>query len=239
MRSSWESIARKRSFASFAASASALAASAWMRRIRSSASRWRIAFCASSFAFKAAKSPRLAEQIDKDIHFGAKHQRVDRFRQVVDGSDVIGKHGVLFLKVMRREKNDRDMLCASALLNQAGELNAAELRHLNIEDNGRELLTHQGEKCLAAALSLGDRVVSPLENAFKRKEITWIVIDNEDRRRRRGVGTSGVCVTDSRVRVLRVGAVEKDFAPPCGDVISRSSRDALRMSSIPTMNDVC
>lgn len=139
------------------------------------------------FRIQGGQSPCLAKQIDEDVHFGAKHQGVNRFSQVVDCSDVIGKDGVLFLKVMRGEKNDRDMLCAPALLNQAGKLNAAKLRHLHIEDYGRKFLTHQGEKCLPAALSLGDGVVSPLENALERKEISWIVIDNEDRRRRRGV----------------------------------------------------
>lgn len=133
---------------------------------------------------------------------------------------------------MRGEKNDRDMLCAPALLNQAGKLNAAKLRHLHIEDYGRKFLTHQGEKCLPAALSLGDGVVSPLENALERKEISWIVIDNEDRRRR-GSARSGVCAADSRVERLRVGAVENVVAPACGDVPPRSSCTALHMSSIP------
>ena len=197
MRSSWDSIARKRSFASFAASASAMAASAWMRRIRSSVSRSRISFCASSFAFKVAK-PCLAKEIDEDVHFGAKHQGVNRLSQVVDCSDVIGKDGVLFLKVMRGERNDRDMLCAPALLIRRAS-SSRKLRHLHIEDYGRKFLTHQGEKCLPAALSLGDGVASPLENALERKEISWIVIDNENRRRR-GVCEVSVCVADSRVR---------------------------------------
>src|SRR5262245_43785672 len=90
---------------------------------------------------------------------------------------------MLFFEVMRRQKNNRDMLGAPALLNQPGKLNAAEFRHLHIQHDGRELLTHQGEERLTAALSLGNSVISALENAFQRKEISWIVVDNEDRRR--------------------------------------------------------
>jgi hypothetical protein len=40
---------------------------------------------------------------------------------------------------VRRQKNDRDMLRAPALFDQPGKLDTAKLRHLNIQDNGREL----------------------------------------------------------------------------------------------------
>ena len=69
---------------------------------------------------------------------------------------------MLILEVVRRKEDDRNMLSPPALLNQARQLDAIDFRHLNIQHNGCDLLTHQRKERLIPVLSGRDRVAFAL-----------------------------------------------------------------------------
>ena len=127
---------------------------------------------------RAAALVELAEDLD----LRAQHDRIDRLEEVVHRAGAVTAKDVLGRLADRRDEDDRHAARALAGADQLGRLEAVEPRHLDVEEDRRELaLQHRLERLLAGARP-HEPVARRLEDRLEREQVLGVVVDEQDRR---------------------------------------------------------
>ena len=87
-----------------------------------------------------ADLPVLLPQLDEDRDLRAQDLRVERLEDVVDRADLVAAEDVLLLLRERRQEDDRDRARPLALLDHLGRLEPVHARHLDVEQDDREVV---------------------------------------------------------------------------------------------------
>ena len=127
----------------------------------------------------------LLVQVDEDRDLRAQHVRVERLEQVVDRADRVAAEDLLALLVDGRQEDDRDVLGALALLDELGGLEPVQARHLDVEQDRREVLVEQPAQRLLAGGRAHRVEPERLEHRLEREQVLGLVVDEQDTRRAR------------------------------------------------------
>ena len=99
-----------------------------------------------SASFSVASDAGLAEQLDEHRDLRSQDVRVDRFAQVVDRADAVAAQDVFVVEQVGGQEEDGDVLRALPLLDQMRQLDAADARHPDVEDDRRKVLPQHREQ---------------------------------------------------------------------------------------------
>ena len=80
----------------------------------------------------------LAIQFREDAHFGAQYLRHHRHRHVIDPARFISPEPVQIRQVNGGDENQRRLLKAGVLADHRGELEAVQVRHLDVDQHDRD-----------------------------------------------------------------------------------------------------
>ena len=122
---------------------------------------------------------RLLPELDEDGDLGAEDQRVERLHQVVDGAGAVAAEDVLGVLRDRGQEEDRDVLRPLPLLDQLGGLEAVHPRHLDVEQDRRELVVQQPPQRLLARRGADEIGVERLEDRLEREQVLGPVVDQQ------------------------------------------------------------
>ena len=128
----------------------------------------------------AAQLRVLAVQLDEDRDLGAKDVRVERLRQVVDGTARIAAEDVLLLRRDRRQEDDRDRARLLPLLDERGRLEAVEAGHLDVEQDHRDVVDEQLAQRGLAGTRANQVLPERLDDRLQRDEVLLQVVDEQD-----------------------------------------------------------
>ncbi len=126
----------------------------------------------------------LLPQLDEDGDLRPEDVRVDRLEDVVDGSDRVAPEDALVVLRERGHEDDRHMLRARALLDQPRRLVAVQLRHVDVEENAREVVAEELAQGGDAGGSAHEPVAERREDGLEGEEVVLPVVDEEDVGRR-------------------------------------------------------
>jgi hypothetical protein len=79
-------------------------------------------------------SPSLM-QLEERAHLGNEHVRLNRLREVIDRTVLVAERHAPAIGLEGGDKDDRDVLVASSLANEAGSFDSSRTRHDDIEEN--------------------------------------------------------------------------------------------------------
>ena len=147
---------------------------------------------------------RLLVQVDEDRHLRPQHLGVERLEHVVDGADRVAAEDLLLLLVDRGQEDDRDVLGLRPLLDHLGGLEAVHVRHLDVEQDHREVVMQQPLERLLAGPRLDHVDRQRVEHRAQRQQVLRLVVDDQD---------VGLAPRAHRLRVLRALPHELDRAP--------------------------
>ena len=121
----------------------------------------------------------LAVQLDEDRDLRAQHLRVERLEEVVDGARGVAAEHVPLLLRDRGQEDDRDRLRPLALLDQLRGLEPVETRHLDVEQDAREVLVEERPERLLAGLRADEVLAERLEDRAQGDEVLLAVVDEQ------------------------------------------------------------
>jgi len=126
-----------------------------------------------------ARGP-LAGQVAEDRHLRLEHQRVERLEDVVHRTRLVAARDVVHVGGQRREEDDRSVSRALAPADQRGRLEAVHSRHLDVEEDRRELVgQHRAQRLLPRA-GTGDLRAERREDRLQCEEVPGVVVDDQD-----------------------------------------------------------
>jgi hypothetical protein len=149
----------------------------------------------------------LLVQIEKYRNLGPENLRHDWCQDVVDRPQRIAA-GDEHVVAKRRDEDDRRVLRVLSLANQGGRLEPVHTRHVDIEQDHREIAIEQALERLAAGVGGDDVRAEVLQQRGKRQQLVGAVVDNQDREsvvRRSHAGGFGVQGSGFRQRDARLG----------------------------------
>src|SRR5919198_2710368 len=123
----------------------------------------------------------LLVQLEEDGDLRAEDLRVERLEDVVHGAGLVAAEDVPAVLADRGQEEDRDVPRPLPLLDQLRGLEAVEARHLDVEQDDRELLLEQVPQGLLARHRGDEPVAERLEDRLQREEVVGAVVDEEDR----------------------------------------------------------
>ena len=121
----------------------------------------------------------LPVQLDEDRDLRTKHLRVERLEEVVDGTRGVAAEHVLLLLRDRGQEDDRDRLRPLALLDQLCRVEPVETRHLDVEQDAREVVVEQRPERLLAGLRADEVLAERLEDRAQGDEVLLAVVDEQ------------------------------------------------------------
>ena len=121
----------------------------------------------------------LPVQLDEDRDLRTKHLRVERLEEVVDGTRRVAAEHVLLLLRDRGQEDDRDRLRPLALLDQLCRVEPVETRHLDVEQDAREVVVEQRPERLLAGLRADEVLAERLEDRSQGDEVLLAVVDEQ------------------------------------------------------------
>ena len=92
---------------------------------------------------RSCQGPRFAEKLHEPGNLRPQDVRVHGFCEVIDCTGTITTEHIPIVEHMSGQEENRDVLRALPLLDQARQLDASHARHFDIEHDGRELLVKQ------------------------------------------------------------------------------------------------
>ena len=125
--------------------------------------------------------PRLAEQFDEHRDFRSQDVRVHGLAQVIDGADAVAPQHVFVVEQVGGEEQDGNVLTALALFDQMGEVDPADPRHPDVEDDRGKVLPQHREQRFVSRLRAHDPAARTLEHRLERVEIARLVVDDQQR----------------------------------------------------------
>ena len=164
---------------------------------------------------------RLLEQVDEHRDLGLQDLRDHRGLDEVDRAQGIAAEDLLLVQVHGGEEDDRRALRALAGADHLRGLEAVHPRHVDVEEDDREVLLQEGAQRLAAGVR-ADHVLAQLaEDRLQREQLVRAVVDEEDVDLL-VVGAGGGV---DRVRRHQTSLLDRGYiTPPCG----RCARPGLR-----------
>ena len=130
-------------------------------------------------------------------HLRPQHLGLERLGQVVDRPRLVAPQLVLGLPADGGEEDDGDVGAAGPALDQPGRLVAVHPRHLDVEQDHREVVDEHLAEGVGAGGGPGDVDVEGLEGGLQGEEVVGPVVDDED------AGAHGRSIGGSRHRVTR------------------------------------
>ena len=137
-----------------------------------------LAFERALFRCRPLDFLRLRKQVDEYRHLRPQDDRIDRFEDVVDRAHCIAAQQVFGLLVDRRQKDDRDALGLVARADDLGGLVAVHPRHVDVEQDDRELALQQVPKRLLTR-TRHDDLTKILKHGRNCQQIALVIIDEE------------------------------------------------------------
>ena len=124
---------------------------------------------------------RFFEQFDENRHFRTQDDRVDRLEHIIDGAHRIAPQLMLGFLVHRRQEDDRDALGLIAAADDLGGFIAVHPRHVDVEQDDRELTLEQvAERFLARACE--NHFAQILEDGRDGEQVALVVVDQKHAR---------------------------------------------------------
>ena len=120
-----------------------------------------------------------AEQFDEHPHLRAQHLGHDRRGDVVDRAQGVAALGLAFVHV-RRDEDDRRLGRFLVLADQAGRLQAVDVRHVHIEQDHREFLLQDVAQRLLARTRTDDVLAQLVQDASENDVLFREVVDHQD-----------------------------------------------------------
>ena len=121
----------------------------------------------------------LAVQLDEDRDLRAKHFRVERLEEVVDGARGVAAEHVPLLLRDRGQEDDRDRPRPFALLDQLCGVEPVETRHLDVEQDAREVLVEERPERLLAGARADEVLIERLQDRAQGDEVLLAVVDEQ------------------------------------------------------------
>ena len=119
-------------------------------------------------------------QLDEHGDLGAQHVGAERLEDVVDRACRVATEDVLFVLGDRGDEDDRDVFRALALLDQLRRLEAVEQRHLDVEQDDRDVVEQQLAERLFSGMGVEEVLLERLEDGLQRKQVLRTVVDEQD-----------------------------------------------------------
>ena len=85
------------------------------------------------------------EQIGKDRNLRTQNVRIDRLAHEIDAAGAVSQQDFLLVQSVGGEEENRDVLAAFALLDQAGQFQAVRARHFDVEYDCGKFVLQDGE----------------------------------------------------------------------------------------------
>src|ERR1019366_4755189 len=148
-------------------------------------------------------------EIDEHCDFRPEHVGIERLEHVVHGAHRIALEDVRVFHVGGAEEKDRYVARLLARLDDLRSIEAAHLRHLNVEQNRREIvLTHALQSFLSRVRG-DESLTERLQDRLEREEILRPVINQKQFHARVSGHRGGVLsfLTPVRVRLTSRGAI--------------------------------
>ena len=125
--------------------------------------------------------PPALVALDEDLDLRAQHDGIQRLEEIVDGSRLIAAKDVVGLLADRRHEDDRHGARALAGADQLGGLEAVQPRHLDVEQDHREVVAQQCAQRLVAGARLDQAAAQRCQHGLQRDEVLLAVVDEQDR----------------------------------------------------------
>jgi hypothetical protein len=123
----------------------------------------------------------LLVQVDEDCDLAPQDLGLERLEHVVDRADLVAPKDVLLILGERGQEDDRDVPRALSFLDQRGGLEAVESRHLDVEQDDREVVAAEQEPQRLVARADADQLLGErLEDSLERDQVLRAVVDEED-----------------------------------------------------------
>src|SRR6266508_437446 len=128
----------------------------------------------------AAKLRVLLVQLDEDGDLGAQDLRAERLEDVVDRAGRIAPEDLLLVLRDGRDEDDRNVLRPFALLDQRSGLEAVEIRHLDVEQDDRDVVLQELAEGVHTGVGIKKVLVERLEDPLEGEEVLGAIVDEED-----------------------------------------------------------
>ena len=122
----------------------------------------------------------LVVQLDEDGDLRAQDLGTERFEDIVDGARRIAPEDLFFVLGDRRDEDDRNVTRPLTLLDQRGGLEAVELRHLDVEQDDRDVVLQEGAEGVLAGVGVEEVLAERIEDSLQREQVLGPVVDEED-----------------------------------------------------------
>jgi len=122
----------------------------------------------------------LAIEIDEDADLRAQDIGLERLEHVVHRADRVALEDVRLLLADRGQEDDRDVARPLTGLDQARRVEAVHARHLDVEQDDRELTRQQVLERLFARIGADQRLRERLEDRFERQQVLRAIVDEQD-----------------------------------------------------------
>src|SRR6266508_2247454 len=122
----------------------------------------------------------LLVQLDEDGDLGAQDLRAERLEDVVDRAGRIAPEDLLLVLRDGRDEDDRNVLRPFALLDQRSGLEAVELRHLDVEQDDRDVVLQELAEGVHTGVGIKKVLVERLEDPLEGEEVLGAIVDEED-----------------------------------------------------------
>src|SRR2546422_5336577 len=127
----------------------------------------------------------LLVQLDEDGDLRAQDVRAERLEDVVDSARRVAAKDVVLVLRDCGDEDDRNVLRALALLDQHRRLEAVEQRHLDVEQDDRDVVLQELAERLLAGVGVEEGLVERLEDGLEREQVLGPGVDEQ------GVGHLG------------------------------------------------
>ena len=121
----------------------------------------------------------LPVQLDEDCDLRAKHFRIERLEEVVDGTRGVAAEHVPLLLRDRGQEDDRNRLRPFALLDQLRRVEPVESRHLDVEQDAGEVVVEQRPERLLAGVRADEVLTERLQDRAQGDEVLLVVVDEQ------------------------------------------------------------
>ena len=118
-------------------------------------------------------------QLDEDRDLRAKHFGVERLEEVIDGARGVAAEHVPLLLRDRGQEDDRDRPRPFALLDQLCGVEPVEARHLDVEQDAREILVEKRPERLLAGAGADEVLAERLQDRAQGDEVLLAVVDEQ------------------------------------------------------------
>src|SRR6266545_3258889 len=131
----------------------------------------------------------LQEELDENRPLRSQDVRLERLQQIVDGAVGVPAEDMGGVTAQRSDEDDRYVSALRPLLDELRRLEPVEARHLNVEQDEREISGQQVAQRFFARAALHQLVAERIQHRFERDQIARVVVDYQNS----SAGHGGTC----------------------------------------------